>query len=54
MLSSINRDIVTSPYTLIKNSEPPASTTSSGEAGFFYWNLSGLLQMWMSVAGSKV
>jgi hypothetical protein len=48
------RGILTSPHASISTSDPPASTTSSSAAGAFHWNSAGLLQMWMSVAGSRV
>lgn len=50
----VDRGIVTSPHASIKVSVPPASTVSSSVAGLFHWNSAGLLQMWISVAGSRV
>jgi hypothetical protein len=50
----VDRGILTSPHASIDISDPPASTISSLAAGAFYWNSAGLLQMWISVAGSSV
>jgi hypothetical protein len=50
----VERGIVTSPHASIYISEPPARTMSSSAAGAFQWNSAGLLQMWISVAGSSV
>ena len=50
----VDRGIVTSPHASIGVSDPPASMMSSSAAGAFHSNSVGLLQMWISVAGSSV
>ena len=50
----VDRGSLTSPHASIFVSVPPARTTSSSAAGAFQSNSAGLLQIWMSVAGSSV
>jgi hypothetical protein len=54
MLFGVDRGILTSPHASIDISDPPASTISSSAARAFYWNLAGLLQTWILVAGLRV
>src|SRR5215468_1661645 len=54
ILVGVDKGILTSPYASILVSVPPARTISSSAAGAFYWNSAGLLQTWISVAGSSV